>query len=103
MHGVLEVGVLVPEAVVAEVVAVIAPQHDYGSLAQAEPLEFGHHAPHLRIGIAGGGVVGADQLERLLVGNRALLGDIGVGAQLARIVQRDFRRALRREGVVRHA
>ena len=38
--AVLEVGVLAPEAVVAEVPAVVAPQHDDGVLAQAEPVEF---------------------------------------------------------------
>ena len=59
---VLEVGVLAPRPVLAQLPAVVAPQHNHRLLAQAQPVELLQDAPELGIHVADAGIVAV--LER---------------------------------------
>ena len=60
--GLFVVGVLGPDAVVAEVVAVVAPEDDDGVLGEAGAVEFVEDPADLGVHVAEGGVVAVDEL-----------------------------------------
>ena len=76
------VGVLAPHAVIAEMPAVVAPQHDDRVLRQTGLVESRDHSPQLGIHIADGGVVAVDQGTLRVVGNRPVGGHVLVVPQL---------------------
>ena len=62
--GLFVVRVFGPDAEIAKVPSVIAPQDDDGVLLEAQSLQRGGHATDLRIDVSRAGVVAVDQLPR---------------------------------------
>ena len=82
-RGDLKVGVLVPESVLAELPAVVAPEDDDGIVRQAFLLEGVQHEADLRVHVADGGVVTVTETTREGVADLTAVGDIGVAFELA--------------------
>ena len=87
-----------PDAVFAEVPAVIAPEHHDGVVAEAERVELREDASDLGVDEAHAGRVGVEQLARRRLVDRPGGRHAGAGAQFERTVPRDRRSALRRLG-----
>ena len=95
-RGLFVVVVLAPPAVVAEVPAVIAPEHDDGVRREAEPVEFVEHLAKLCVHVTHRRVIAVDEHARLIVADQPHFGNVAVLAQLAprrrRILGCAFRR-----------
>src|SRR5688572_25854569 len=85
-----------PHAVIAEMPAVIAPEHDDGVVCQFEAIEFVQHASDLRIHVADRRVITMDQCPRLLIGHWPGIRHVAVLTQLSPCRWRIIWRALRR-------
>ncbi len=82
-RGLLVIGVLAPHAVVAQVPAVVAPEHDDRVPGETSLVERVEHAAQLGVHVAHGGVVAMDELALLFGGERSGLGHVAVLPQLA--------------------
>ena len=71
---------LLPQAVVAEVIAVVAEEHDDGVIVELEFFQAIEHAAEAGVHQGGGGVIGADDFLALLDGQLALVRAIGQGS-----------------------
>ena len=100
--GLLEVGVLGPDAQVAQVPAVVAPQNDDRVVGQAEFAKRLGHFANLRIHIAGARIVAVDELAGEFFINLAIGRDRLECRDLAAALEGDFRRIFRERLVDRH-
>ena len=80
-----------PEAVIAELPAVIAPEHDDGVVREAFLVERIEHLADLRVGVADARVVAVTQRLREVGGNRIFLRHAEVVVQLAVVVSGKLR------------
>jgi len=79
----VKVAVFAPEAMFTEVPTMISPENDNGIFGDIKSLEFFKQTSNLCIRITHARVVAVNQLPSQFVGQRAILGDAMVGAQLA--------------------
>lgn len=84
----VEGAVFAPQAVLAELPAVIAPEDHDRAVAQLPFVEGGEDASDLRVGVARGGLVAVNQCERLFLRKRPCIGDSRIVTQFAPCVQR---------------
>ena len=103
----LPVGALVPRAVLAQLVPVVAPKDDDGVLAEVEAIELGENAADLGIRVADAGVVAVDGFALHALWDRALFRDALVAANspaslLANAGCRPAAAGIRRDGYRRH-
>src|SRR3954451_12748971 len=92
--GDFPVRALVPSAVLAELIAVVAPEDDQGVFAQAEAVELGDDAADLGVGVADAREIAVNGLALYLVGDRPVFGNALVATELAGFVAGERRGAI---------
>src|ERR1041384_7468935 len=94
---------LPPPPVIAEMPAVVAPQNDNRIRGEAEAIEFVKHLANLGIDKTDGSMVAMNHGPRLIIAQRAGLGNVAVLPQLAPVARRISGRTDRRGAQLGHS